>query len=150
MPHSGDQIRQFGRQKAGRVYLDRPCVYGIAYNETGDILVARTRDKLMLPGGGIRENETTEQALRREALEETGWQIEILAPLCRANEYMFSKRKARATNKLAQFFMIKASARLHDPLDEDHEPLWISRKEAIEKLHHKFFRWAVERTEPSS
>lgn len=149
MSHSGDQIRQFGQQKAGYVYQDRPSVYGIAYNQAGEILVARTRGKLMLPGGGIHQNETTEQALHREVLEETGWQIEILAPICRANEYMISKRKARATNKLAQFFLMKPIARLHDPLDEDHEPLWIARKKALKKLHNEFFRWAVDRTEPS-
>jgi len=145
MAETNDKIPQFGKQKKGIVYRERPSVYGIAYNAKGEILVARARGKLVLPGGGVDEGETAENALLREILEETGWRVDIIDEVCRANEYMVSKRKNRATNKLAQFFRIEAIDQIHDPLDDDHEPLWIPRKRALKELRQDFFRWAVER-----
>ena len=146
MMDSDDSIRQFGKQKDGVVYRPRPSVYAIVYDPAGDLLLARARGKLVLPGGGIDDGETPEQALHREVLEETGWRIKILGQACRANEYVISKRKNRATNKLAQFFLAVPLDQAHAPLDDDHEPLWVSRPEAIKDLRREFFRWAVEQT----
>ncbi len=143
-----DPVRQFGRQQDGQVYKDRPCVYAIAYDDNGKILVVQVRDKLLLPGGGMDKGETPEQALHREVLEETGWRIEILGLACRANEYRYSKRKARAANKQARFYRVRLQQQATPPSEDDHRPLWITRKRAKKKLRDEFYRWAVEQTGP--
>lgn len=140
-------IPQFGRQKDGESYRPRPSVYALIYDTDGNILLARARGKLVLPGGGIDDEETPEQALHREVLEETGWRIRILREACRANEYVFSKRKGRAVNKQAQFFLASPEEYLHAPIEDDHQPEWVSRKKALKKLQREFYRWAVEQTE---
>lgn len=52
----------------------RPSVYGLIQNSQGEYLVVRTqgKQKLEFPGGGADIQESLEQALRREFLEETG------------------------------------------------------------------------------
>jgi 8-oxo-dGTP diphosphatase len=54
-------------------FKPRPSVYAI-FRRDGCVLVCRTvsNGKLWLPGGGIEEGETHEEALRREVMEETG------------------------------------------------------------------------------
>ncbi|GAA0289024.1 ADP-ribose pyrophosphatase YjhB (NUDIX family) [Gracilibacillus halotolerans] len=56
-------------------------VYGI-YVEDGKLLVINKnagpyRNRFDLPGGGLEEGETLSEAMKREFLEETGFQIEI-------------------------------------------------------------------------
>ncbi|MFC3773825.1 NUDIX domain-containing protein [Paenibacillus sp. GCM10012303] len=46
-----------------------------------------------LPGGGMDEGETPEECLRREVLEETGYQIKIGAYIGKAQRYFISSQK---------------------------------------------------------
>lgn len=137
-------VPQFGKKTAGRDYKERRSVYGVAFNDKGQVLVARARGKVVLPGGGVDGGEKRRQALVREVLEETGHTIEIICKIGRANEYNFSKRRGRATNKKATFYLIKAGEQLHPPLDDDHNPEWMDVAEAMPQFKRHFFRWAVE------
>jgi nucleoside triphosphatase len=66
----------------------RLIVVGVAHNRAGEILICKKPGNLGvfpgqwgLPGGGVEEGETTEEALRREMLEETGLEIADIHPL---------------------------------------------------------------------
>lgn len=56
-------------------------VYGICYNQSGDILVSDELIRGMritkFPGGGMEFGEGTRDCLKREFLEELGWEVEI-------------------------------------------------------------------------
>jgi len=52
----------------------RPSVYGILIKEE-KVLLSKQWDGYDFPGGGIKINETIEGALKREFLEETGFNI---------------------------------------------------------------------------
>ena len=69
---------QFGEFNAGADYVERFCAYAVIHNESGQIAVVRTRKGYFLPGGGIHSDETAEQALIREVVEETGYASVIL------------------------------------------------------------------------
>lgn len=58
----------------------RPSVYGILI-EDNKILLSKQWDGYDFPGGGIEIHETIEQALKREFLEETGIEIELIEPI---------------------------------------------------------------------
>ena len=67
-----EDIRTFGVKKAGIEYRPRFGAYGIAV-QSDQVLIESARRGLFLPGGGIEEGETVEEALYREFLEETGY-----------------------------------------------------------------------------
>lgn len=54
----------------------RPAVYAIIVRN-GKILLSKQWGGYALPGGGVRVAETTEEALKREVREETGYDIKI-------------------------------------------------------------------------
>ena len=43
------------------------------------------------PGGGLEENESLEDCVIREVLEETGYRIRVIRPFVRVDEYYFKK-----------------------------------------------------------
>jgi len=55
-------------------------VYGVVFNSNGEILIQRRGDRAWcLPGGTVEENETAEQTLRREVIEEAD--VTIINPI---------------------------------------------------------------------
>lgn len=62
----------------------------IVYRDDGDILLVKnrfSRQKWALPGGGVKQNESYEQAAVRETLEEVGLKIHNLRYLGKANSH---------------------------------------------------------------
>ena len=62
----------------------------IVYRDDGDILLVKnrfSRQEWALPGGGVKHNESYEQAAVREALEEIGLKIHNLRYLGKANSH---------------------------------------------------------------
>lgn len=62
----------------------------IVYRDDGDILLVKnrfSRQKWALPGGGVNRNESYEQAVVREVLEEIGLKIHNLRYLGKANSH---------------------------------------------------------------
>lgn len=55
----------------------RPSVYGVLI-ENGRVLLSKQWDGYDFPGGGIGQDETVEQALKREFWEETGLKVSPL------------------------------------------------------------------------
>ena len=135
---------QFGKKIDGHVYESRKSVYGIAFNDSGQILVARARGKVVLPGGGVEGGEGRKKALRREALEETGHPIEIIRKIGRANEYSISRRRRQANNKKATFYLVEAGEQVHPPTPPPPTPEWMDVAKAMPRFKSEFFRWAVE------
>jgi len=54
----------------------RPSVYGVLI-ENGKILLSKQWDGYDFPGGGVNVDETLEEALKREFIEETGLEVEV-------------------------------------------------------------------------
>ena len=82
----------FGQKDETKDYILRPAVYCLMFNHLKDkIAIIETGDgKYFLPGGGIEDNETHEECMKREALEEMGMEIELGQFIGCAQRYFFS------------------------------------------------------------
>lgn len=56
-------------------------VYGIIFNDIGEILLIQEKGKWKIPGGTPKDNETAIETLKRELLEEADVQVTDILPL---------------------------------------------------------------------
>ena len=84
----------FGYKKPTEQYVLRPSCYAIIFNSTSSkIAVIQKGDRYFLPGGGMEGNETKEECLHRELLEELGWAIKIDQYIGNAARYFYAEKE---------------------------------------------------------
>lgn len=111
---------------------------GIVQREDGKIAVFNKKNKneYKLPGGGIEEGETPEEAFKREVLEETGCELENIQELGVTKElkshenfqqisYVFKSKVAKINEKLNL---------TEKEIEEGGELVWLTLEEALEKI----------------
>ncbi len=85
----------------------------IVYRDDGDILLVRSRfsrQEWALPGGGVKHNESYEQAAVREVLEEIGLRVHNLRYLGKANSHeSYAKFSVRVFAAHASNYDIKCN-----------------------------------------
>ncbi len=120
------------------VYETRTASRGIVVRENGDIAVFNKKNKneYKLPGGGIEDGETPEQAFIREVLEETGAQVEIVQTLGIIEE----QKTHSKFQQISHVFVGKVLSETHElsltkkEEDEGGSILWMNPQEALEKI----------------
>lgn len=137
------QIPQFGARQPGRDYTPRPGSYALVFNDKGEILIVEEHGFYWLPGGGLEAGESHEQGLRREMLEETGYAVEILGELGRANEFTQDPVNKRFHNKHCAFYRVRLVGESTGPRVADNHPSWMAVEAALSKLYDETHRWAV-------
>jgi 8-oxo-dGTP diphosphatase len=140
-------IPQFGSREPGRDYPDRPGAFAIIERE-GKVALVRVSfegggGRTDLPGGGLDEGESAEQAAVRECGEEAGLVIEIEGEVVRADHY-FVNEKGVSRNTRGVFFAaraLRADAKLK--IEDDHALVWCDPQEALLKLDRDAHVWAL-------
>lgn len=108
----------------------RVSIYGISLDSKQNILLVKhVGEKFWdVPGGGIEINETPEQALLREGLEEAGAALKLTNIFAQATDWFFHGSEQRYYRSLQLFGHATIEHDLQKPTD--------SRVEAV-----KFFAW---------
>ena len=108
-------------------YEDRKTAKAVIVNEKGEIFSFSS----VLIGGGVDGEETYEEALHREALEEAGISIEIGKYLGEVIGY----RNAIKKKYIIKGYICKYIEKVAEPVDElHHVPEWRNRKDLVEKI----------------
>ena len=137
---------QFGENKPGIDYQDRPCAFGVLRRggEIACVRVDRAEGSYFdLPGGAIDDGESEAEALVREFAEETGLKVRAGEAFAWAAQY-FQKTDGQPVNNLATF--LTAEAEGEDPsskVEDDHELVWLDPNRALAELRHDAHAWAV-------
>ena len=136
--------RILGDRLPGIDYRLRPGAYAVVRNDTQDVGLIRSGRLFFLPGGGSDHGETPEQTVVRETLEECGHAITILRHLGVVTEFFQSREDDLHYEVRGDYFEGRLGSKLGEPIEIDHELVWMPVSEAIETLHRPGHRWAVE------
>jgi 8-oxo-dGTP diphosphatase len=109
----------------------------------GRLLVVEYKRQLHLPGGALLDGEVPEEALRREVLEETGYEVARGVPLAQAQQYV--EAADGYFNKICAFFAIEVGPRVRNHYSPGHSPEWVPIENAIPAITEEASAWAVQR-----
>jgi 8-oxo-dGTP diphosphatase len=135
----------FGEKEAGKPYKSRYGAYVVLPNEKNEvILVQAPNGAYFLPGGEIEPNETKEEAIQRELIEELGFEGEIAAYLGEAVEYFYSRHRDTFYHHPGYFYLMTKWKKVCEPTEETNQLSWHTPEEAIQRLKRGRHKWAVE------
>lgn len=89
-------------------------------------------DSWHLPKGTKRKDESFEESARREVLEETGYEVEVIKKLGILKSHY--EIKGQRINKKTHYFLCKSLRRVHKDIKEHDGVEWVEIGEAIKKL----------------
>jgi 8-oxo-dGTP diphosphatase len=139
-------VLQFGTARPGLGYRPRPTAFGLVVEDGRLACVRVDRGEgsyFDLPGGAVDGDETEEQAVVREFLEETGMTVRPLTCIGHAAQY-FHKSDGEPLNNIGGFWIAEQLSL--DPgarVEADHELVWLEPYEALARLRHDAHAWAV-------
>jgi 8-oxo-dGTP pyrophosphatase MutT (NUDIX family) len=95
----------------------RISIYGVCLIDDKILLVHHTDETLFdIPGGGVELDESLEQALSREGLEEAGWEITPTKLLFTMNDWFYHTREKKFYRTL-QFYYLVSGKKVAEPSD---------------------------------
>lgn len=138
-------IPEFGDRDPGVKYIDRPGAYGFLFNKHQELAVIQTSWGLFLPGGGLDEGENERVGLERELFEEMGIKVQSAELVCRAAQYLFSRHYQKHFRKIGAFYLVEVAQPILLKMEDEHELLWMDKRQASLELSEEFQRWALEK-----
>jgi 8-oxo-dGTP diphosphatase len=145
IPGDGATIPEFGNKLDGIDYIDRRGAYAVIENDDRQIAVIETRYGYFLPGGGIDPGETHADALKRELMEETGYQVSLLAEIGAAVDYIKAAREKKYYQIRSKFYRVQLDSKLGEGVENDHRLVWLVQEEALKLLTRQSQVWVVQK-----
>jgi ADP-ribose pyrophosphatase len=137
-----DDEKIFGEKEDGISYVIREGVYGVVFNDMGQVAVIKNPFGYFLPGGGLEDGEDLKQCLIREFIEETGYSITIKNFIGKASKYYFSEAFNHYRHPIGFFYIVDLEKRVTDSIEKDHELLWMEPSDIVNYLYEHQV-WAV-------
>lgn len=123
-------------------YIEREGAYLIAVRDNR-IAIIKTAKGYFLPGGGKEKNETDEECIIRECLEETGCTAEVINYLCKADAYM-KHPDLGYFHPIQKYYFGNLLEQHQDKMETDHIFLWLEYEEIKGKMFAEMQEWALE------
>ena len=131
-------MRRFGDRPLPPIaYRRRPGADGVILDDRGRALIALNEcpgEEIALPGGGIDPGETAVRALHREAMEETGWRIAVTRRIGAYKRFVYMPEYDLWAEKICHVYLCRAGRRVAEPIEPDHQPVWMDAEVAAAAL----------------
>ncbi len=127
-----------GEKKNNLKYDFRETCFGICEKQ-GNLLLVEKNGQYSFIGGGIEKGESQEHCLKREFLEESGYEIESMEKFITVDCYWLAGGKW-PLNSLVNFYVVKVGNQKHPPLEEGHTLAEVDIEKAMDLLplpYHK-------------
>lgn len=133
----------FGEKLANQAYMNREGAYAIILNDKNEVATVRLPHGYFLPGGGMEGSENKETCLKRECLEELGWEVEVNQFIGKASSYYNSTYRNLHLYATGYFYLVKKLQQVTTPVEDDHELVWMNLETCLNELHLEHQAWAV-------
>lgn len=136
----------FGVKKENVDYQSRYGVYAVIADKEKEniVLVQAPNGAWFLPGGEIEKNEDHAQALKRELIEELGYEANLGDYLGQADEYFYSSHRDTYFYNPAYIYEVSDYQKAGEPLEDFNHIAWFPVDLAIEKLKRGSHKWGIE------
>ena len=127
-----------------KTYSDRVSSYGIIENNLGQLaIVEHLNWGYILPGGKIEPNEAPNKTVKRESLEEIGYEVKNLKYFDKIETYYnvtssIKKNTNIYCHNVADIFIGKIGEKVQEPIEKDTELHWFYPKEVAGKMEMDF------------
>lgn len=128
--------------KENAEYIDREGAYLIPVldNKFG---VIKTEKGYFLLGGGFDANESHEECIKRECIEETGYAAVIKEKICSAETYT-THPKLGYFHPIQSYYVGELNEKISEPTETDHILMWFKYEEIKGKMFAEMQSWALE------
>lgn len=128
--------------KENAEYVDREGAYFIPVldNKFG---VIKTYKGYFLLGGGFVGNESHEECIKRECIEETGYAAVIKEKICSAETYT-THPKLGYFHPIQSYYIGELKERVSEPTETDHILMWVKYDDIKGKMFAEMQNWALE------
>jgi len=117
-----------------KVYKRREGCYGLVENDQGALAIIKTSTGHFLPGGGVEADESLEDSLKREFIEETGLRIDIDEQYATGSYFFYSTTLEMDMESYGHFYKCHVLEKVSNQKEVDHELVWLTSQDAYDKL----------------
>ena len=133
-----------GEREAGADYYERPGAYIVPISPDGKFGLIRTKGGYCFMGGGKEQGEDDIACLHREALEESGYKIEIGEYFASAEQFKPDQTDIGYFHPMQNYYTGKLLEKVCEPVEPDHFFEWVSFDEIKDRMPIKMQRLAIE------
>lgn len=128
--------------KENALYEDREGAYLIPMKDN-KIGVVQTPKGYFFLGGGLNSNESHCDCIKRECMEEAGYEVTVKEKICSAETYC-KHPIIGFFHPIQIYYSGELKERISEPTEKDHKFLWVEYDALRGKMYLEMQNWALE------
>lgn len=123
-------------------YMDREGAYLILI-EDNCIGVIQTPKGYFLLGGGLKDGESHIECIKRECIEESGYDVYVKDKICSAETYC-KHEKIGYFHPIQTYYIGKITSKIFTSCEKDHKFMWIDLDQIRGRMFVEMQNYAIE------